>query len=1373
MKKTLLTTLILLTFTLCGVSQADTFAPHGAEWYFNLSSFMGSPISYYHMEVLGDTIIQGHQCSIISPQYLGGNGINQYVYEDNGKVYWYNQTLQDFTTLYDFNAEEGDSWICEVDACTFEVRVSQVSQLTWEGHTYRVQYVYGWGNYDLYYSNQGAIVEGIGELGGLFPYPDACNGSIYDGPYPDYLRCYLVDGEMLYHSDWSPYDCDEYGYCWDGTVAESYAGGDGTANNPYRIATSQQLALLAQQTNDGTGGDAYYVLTEDISLAGCTGVFSEWIPIGMPVLTPGNGSLDTTYRFFTGHFDGQDHSIIGMHQIIENGELEPVGGLFGCTDNAEIKSVRLLQCSVTGNGKYVGGLVGHAGQTDISGCSISYGSSVLTNHWDGIAGGLIGYAGMPFGRHGVSEQTVHLTNCSVQEAVTVHGSWAAGGIVGEVNKDYSLSQTPCEISNCSTLQYYQSFYIQSESAAGGIVGRMINGTITDCTNQYKVIGADTYGVGGIVGDADHVTVSQCTNGDLHYSDYGEVVGEYATGGIVGRASSLWSPFLDVIGCTNYGTVTGHNTTSGTFVGGIVGFGASLITRCANKGNVSLTAWYSGSVGGIVGDCSCYVANCYNRGNVTAAYDEPSDALSWLFAGGIIGTPDAIVYNVYNTGTVTGPEVSAFPDVLYGYGNIIGYGIEDSHYLNAYWLENDMPACGNVSQPELHGSSVFHSGMTSTIWQLDEAQYGTTDLLEALNYGAVTVFDSVLQYPYLTIWWEDYGSGWNNGYPRIGSNVGPGLNSFVVDDLEYSVISFDPAMVCLEGVKEGSEGPATLVIHETVNYYGHEFTVTKIAERAFMSWRRWTHELVIPNTITEIGADAFNYTAFTGPLAIPNSVVNIGDRAFRECLNLTELTLSDHLLTIGEEAFYKCTNMNGTLTLPEDLTTIGLASFAECGFTGSLVIPNTVDSIGAAAFRDCHFDGQLMLPDSLQKLGYKTFMNCLFTGRLHLPNTMTEIGSQAFDGCQFGDTLVVPESLESIWFGVFMNCNQLEALKLPSTLRGIDHFGFAYCINLRSITIDAYLPPSTQDWAFDSIPNDIPVYIPNGSLCAYQNDNKWSYFTNFIEGDGRLPRSEWYYEILNENGSITYQHLEYVADTTVNHKDVKIIIRTNTLYDKSGHTDVTQEYIYEEDCRVYWWNPTLQEFTMLYDYDAREGSEWEIKVGTESITVHVDAVELYDYDGRQYKTLHVSDEGDFFSGTIVCNVGHLTSFFPERLMTRSKAYRVEGMRCYWIEDELVFKYGDKDCDEVYQEYHYGIEEDGPSTGTGTLSIYPNPTDNILVVEKQCLAFHPTQTYRITNLMGQTLMVGQITAENQQIDVSELPQGMYFISIGDMTRKFVVR
>jgi hypothetical protein len=73
---------------------------------------------------------------------------------------------------------------------------------------------------------------------------------------------------------------------------------------------------------------------------------------------------------------------------------------------------------------------------------------------------------------------------------------------------------------------------------------------------------------------------------------------------------------------------------------------------------------------------------------------------------------------------------------------------------------------------------------------------------------------------------------------------------------------------------------------------------------------------------------------------------------------------------------------------------------------------------------------------------------------------------------------------------------------------------------------------------------------------------------------------------------------------------------------------------------------------------------------------------------------------------------------------------------------------------------------------SFAVYPNPAHNVLFVETRFIASLPA-TYRITNLMGQTLLQGSITADGQQINVESLPVGMYFITIGDATRKFVVR
>ena len=269
-------------------------------------------------------------------------------------------------------------------------------------------------------------------------------------------------------------------------------------------------------------------------------------------------------------------------------------------------------------------------------------------------------------------------------------------------------------------------------------------------------------------------------------------------------------------------------------------------------------------------------------------------------------------------------------------------------------------------------------------------------------------------------------------------------------------------------------------------------------------------------------------------------------------------------------------------------------------------------------------------------------------------------------------------------------------------------------------------------------------------------------------------AEWYYQLQNEDGSITYQHLQCVGDTTIGTERPKIIVRSNTMYDRNEHIEVTHEYVYEGNGVVYWWNKTLGKFTVLYDFGAEVGDEWTIEVGNETITTRVYATEVQYINGIPYKKLTIADPNETFSGNLLSTIGHTTSFFPEKLMNQGKGYHVEGLRCYWLYGDLILKTTNDDCDAIYAELHNGVDEDGPSTGSGTLTVYPNPANGVLFVETRHGTSLPDQTaYIITNLMGQTLLQGRISAETQQIDISTLPAGMYFISVGEQTMKFVVK
>ena len=72
-----------------------------------------------------------------------------------------------------------------------------------------------------------------------------------------------------------------------------------------------------------------------------------------------------------------------------------------------------------------------------------------------------------------------------------------------------------------------------------------------------------------------------------------------------------------------------------------------------------------------------------------------------------------------------------------------------------------------------------------------------------------------------------------------------------------------------------------------------------------------------------------------------------------------------------------------------------------------------------------------------------------------------------------------------------------------------------------------------------------------------------------------------------------------------------------------------------------------------------------------------------------------------------------------------------------------------------------------------SVYPNPANGVLFVETRHGTSLPDPIYRITNIMGQTVLSGNIAAETHQINIASLPAGLYFISVGDMTQKFVVK
>ena len=87
-------------------------------------------------------------------------------------------------------------------------------------------------------------------------------------------------------------------------------------------------------------------------------------------------------------------------------------------------------------------------------------------------------------------------------------------------------------------------------------------------------------------------------------------------------------------------------------------------------------------------------------------------------------------------------------------------------------------------------------------------------------------------------------------------------------------------------------------------------------------------IVIPNSVTSIGTNAFSFCSGLKTVTIPNSVTSIGTNAFSFCSGLKTVTIPNSVTDIGDEAFYYCTGLK-TVTIGNSVKSIGDKAFYHC------------------------------------------------------------------------------------------------------------------------------------------------------------------------------------------------------------------------------------------------------------------------------------------------------------------------------------------------------------------------------------------------------------------------------------------------------------
>jgi len=314
-------------------------------------------------------------------------------------------------------------------------------------------------------------------------------------------------------------------------IATEFAGGNGTATNPWQIENAAQLAYLAQEVNRGNtyinNANAHFELIDNIILNETTN-WENWHEVA-----PANSwtaiGFDATAddRAFLGIFNGNDFAVKGLY--ISN-QLDNQG-LFGFTNGATIKNLTVKYGFVRAR-NFAGGIVGHGEDTLIY--NSTNGVNVFlykTNHHSGFVGGVAGYVNTILNsvNHGSVTARGITDNSGGTDFTT---PIFVGGIAGSVSNRVVNSLNRGDVNGYSTT---------STADAGGIVGQLpLNATVINSIN-----------LGNVTAD------SLSTSG--------------RAGGIVGSNNG------DILNCYNAGIITSTSTTR--WVGGIAGLhGNGLIAN---------------------------------------------------------------------------------------------------------------------------------------------------------------------------------------------------------------------------------------------------------------------------------------------------------------------------------------------------------------------------------------------------------------------------------------------------------------------------------------------------------------------------------------------------------------------------------------------------------------------------------------------------------------------------------------------------------------------------------------------------------------------------------------------------------------------------
>lgn len=332
--------------------------------------------------------------------------------------------------------------------------------------------------------------------------------------------------------------------------------------------------------------------------------------------------------------------------------------------------------------------------------------------------------------------------------------------------------------------------------------------------------------------------------------------------------------------------------------------------------------------------------------------------------------------------------------------------------------------------------------------------------------------------------------------------------FEQDGLYYNLSSTES----LELTKGENQYEGKIIIPSVVYFMNKMFYVEKIAAKALNSSK--ITEVVLPNTITHIGENAFEYSNIQS-VVIPGSVTNMGNNCFYQSkiktitFEASNTTLRFSYKGTGFERgiFEGCSELknvyidrnlgyysdNDTWYKKDEF----MAIFTNCPIE-NVFLGSNATKIGNY-FHDCNNLETIIIPNNITSISNYAFLRCTNLRTIEFNAGLKKIGSYAFKSCHNLKKLLLKEGIESLNSYSFEDCSSLETIYLPNTISEIGNSAFLGCKNISKVYTTNKTPHIISTNAFEAMVYlSATLFVPISTKSYYESTVGWNNFSQIIE-----------------------------------------------------------------------------------------------------------------------------------------------------------------------------------------------------------------------------------------------------------------------------------